>query len=165
MLKKLIILLFVVAPLGVFAQDKIAYVNVQEIFGQMPELKDVESKLATKQEEIKTELAAMEAEYQAKLEKFRNDTTEVTETILLDRQQQLEKIQARYQEHAEYSSQLLQKYQQELVGPIQQKLQKAIQKVGADKGTTYVIDGSVVLYVSPSAMNIGDAVKTELGIK
>lgn len=165
MLKKLIILLFVVAPLGVFAQDKIAYVSVQEVFGQMPELKDIESKLATKQEEIKNELAAMDAEYQSKMKKFSEDTSELTETILLDRQQQVQKIQERYQEHYQYSEQLLQKYQQELVAPVQQKLQKAIQKVGADKGVTYVIDSSAILYTSPSALNISDAVKAELGIK
>lgn len=165
MLKKLIILLFVVAPLSVFAQDKIAYINTQEVFGQLPELKDVESKFATKQEEIKKNLAAMEAEYQAKLDAFSKDTTEVTESIVMDRQKQLQQIQERYETYAQNSSKELQEYQQQLLAPLQQKMQKAIQKVGADKGLTYIVEAGVLLYTAPNAVNIADAVKAELGIR
>lgn len=165
MLKKLIILLFIVAPLSVFAQDKIAYINTQEVFAQLPELKDVESKFATKQEEIKKNLAAMEAEYQSKLEAFSKDTTELTESIVADRQKQLQQIQERYETYAQNSSKELQDYQQQLLSPLQQKLQKAIQKVGADKGYTYIIEAGVLLYTGTSAVNIGDVVKAELGIK
>lgn len=165
MLKKLIILLFVVAPLSVFAQDKIAYINTQEVFGQLPELKDVESKFATKQEEIKKNLAAMETEYQAKLDAFSKDTTTVTESIVMDRQKQLQQIQERYETYAQNSSKELQEYQQQLLAPLQQKMQKAIQKVGADKGLTYIVEAGVLLYTAPNAVNIADAVKVELGIR
>ncbi len=165
MLKKLIILLFILAPVGIYAQEKLAYINTQEVFGQMPELKDVETKLATKQEEIKKNLAAMEAEYQKKLEEFQKDSTEVTESLLLDRQTQLQQIQSRYETYAQNSSKEFGDYQQQLLAPVQQKLQKAIQKVGADKGYTYILEAGAILYTSPSAVNIGDVVKAELGIR
>lgn len=165
MLKKLIILLFIAMPLGVFAQDKIAYINTQEIFGQMPELSDVESKFATRQEEIRKSLQDMEAEYQKKLAEFQNDTTTVTQSILEDRRRQLDQIQERYEKYAQDSQKELAEYQQQLVSPLQQKLQKAIQKVGADKGFTYIIEAGVLLYVAPGAVNVGDLVKAELGIK
>jgi len=165
MLKKLVILLFIVAPLSVFAQDKIAYINTQEVFSLLPELKDVESKFATKQEEIKKNAAAMEAEYQAKLDAFSKDSTTVTESIVMDRQKQLQQIQERYEIYVQNSSKELQDYQQQLLSPLQQKLQKAIQKVGADKGYTYIVEAGVLLYTGANAVNVGDAVKAELGIK
>jgi len=165
MLKKLIILLFVAAPLAAFAQDKIAYLNTQEVFSQLPELGEVESKFATKQEEIRKNLAAMEAEYQAKLDAFSKDSTTVTESILMDRQKQLQQIQERYETYAQNSSKELQEYQQQLLAPLQQKMQRAIQKVGETKGYTYVVEAGVLLFVAPTATNIADDVKTELGIK
>lgn len=165
MIKKLIILLFILAPLAGYAQEKFAHINTQEIFAQMPELKDIESKLATRQEEIKKNLAEMEAEYQKKLEQFGKDTTTVTESILADRQKQIQQIQERYETYAQTSGKEISEYQQQLLAPVQQRLQKAIQKVGADKGYTYIIEAGALLYTSPSAVNIGDAVKAELGIK
>lgn len=165
MIKKLIVLLFILAPLGVYAQEKFAYINTQEIFAQMPELRDIESKLATRQEEIKKNLAEMEAEYQRKLEQFQKDTTTVTESILLDRQKQIQQIQERYETYAQTSGKEISEYQQQLLAPVQQRLQKAIQKIGADKGYTYIIEAGALLYTSPSAVNIGDVVKAELGIK
>ena len=54
MLKKLIILLFAIAPLALVAQEsKIAYVNSQELFGLMPELGAIETQMTTKQELVK----------------------------------------------------------------------------------------------------------------
>ena len=44
MLKKLIILMFAIAPLALVAQEtKIAYINSQEIFAMMPELGAIET--------------------------------------------------------------------------------------------------------------------------
>ena len=165
MLKKLIILLFILAPLSAFSQDKFAYVNTQEVFSKMPELKDVESKFATKQEDIKANLAAMEGEYQKKLKEFQGDTTTVTESILMDRQKQLQQIQERYETYAQNSSKELSEYQQQLLAPLQQKLQKAIQKIGAEKGYTYIVEQGVLLYTGTSAVSIDALLRAELGIK
>lgn len=165
MLKKLIILLFIAMPLGLFAQDKIAYINTQEVFSQMPELSEVESKFATRQEKIRKDLQDMEGEYQRKLAEFQKDTTTVTQSMLESRRKELDQIQERYEKYAQDSQKELAEYQQELVAPLQQKLQKAIQKIGADKGYTYIIEAGVLLYVAPGAVNVGDLVKAELGIR
>ncbi|MFR9165773.1 MAG: OmpH family outer membrane protein [Dysgonomonas sp.] len=165
MLKKLIILLLVAAPFGAFAQDKIAYINTDEVFAQLPELKDVESKLAAKQEEIKKNAAAMEAEYQNKLDEWSKDTTTVTESIALDRQKQLQQIQERYETYLQNSNKEMTDLRQQLLAPLQQKFQKAVQDVGSELGYTYIIEGGVMLYTSPSAANVNNQVKAKLGIK
>jgi len=164
MLKKLIILLLIVAPLGVYAQDKLAYINTQEVFALMPELKEVESKLATKQEEIRKVLAEIEAEYQALQEKFRTSSEELSEAVLLDRQKQLQDIQERFETYAQTSDKEFSDMRQQLLTPLQQKMQKAIQEVGAENGFTYIIELGVIPYVSTSAVDAGKLVKTKLGI-
>ena len=91
MLKKLIILFFAIAPLALVAQESnIAYINSQELFGQMPELSSIETQLNTKQEQVKKNAAALEAEYNNKMQEFQNSTDEVTESIIMDRQKQIQ---------------------------------------------------------------------------
>lgn len=165
MFKKLVILFLIVAPVGVYAQDKLAYINTQEVFTQMPEIKDVETKLSAKQEEIQKNLAAIQAEYDKKLEEFKASTVEVTEAVLTDRQKQIQQIQERYETYHENSEKEFQDLRQQQLAPVQQKLQQAIKSVGDKNGFTYIIEVGAVPYVSTSAVDAGKLVKAELGIK
>lgn len=166
MLKKLFLLLLIVAPLSVFAQDKLAFVNAEEVFSMMPELKDVESKLATKSEAIRKNAAAIEEEYNNKVKAFQNTPTDsLTEAIVLDRQKQLEDLQARYQTFLQTSQQEYEKEQQTLITPLQEKLRKAITDVGSENGYTYIFNAGALLYRDSSkAVDAGSKVKAKLGI-
>lgn len=165
MFKKLIILFLIVAPIGVYAQDKLAYINTQEVFTQMPEIKDVETKLSAKQEEIQKNLTAIQAEYEKKMEEFKADATQVTEAILTDRQKQIQQIQERFETYQENSEKEFQTLRQQLLTPIQQKMQQAIKSVGDKNGYTYIFEVGAVPYISTSAVDAGKLVKAELGIK
>ena len=60
-MKKLIALLLMIIPMSVVAQEvKIAFVNTQEVFMAMPEVSDMEKKMADLQESYKKELAQIE---------------------------------------------------------------------------------------------------------
>lgn len=167
MLKKLIILFFVIAPLALVAQEsKIAYINSQELFGAMPELSSIETQMNTKQEQVKKNATALEAEYNNKMEEFKNSNDEVTEAILIDRQKQIQQIEERYQAFMQNSEKEIRELQQKLVAPVQEKLQKAIHEVGEEKGYTFILDlasGSVA-YHSPTAIDANPLVKAKLGI-
>lgn len=165
MLKKLILLLLVIAPMTIFAQDKLAYINANEIFSKMPELKDVESKLAAKSESIRKNAAAIEKEYNDLLQKFQNTPTDsITQSIAIDRQTQLENLQARYQKFIQDSQVELEKEQQTLMAPVQQKMRQAIKDVGNEHNYTYIFDAATLLHVGSSAVDASKMVKTKLGI-
>ncbi|NDW08778.1 OmpH family outer membrane protein [Dysgonomonas sp. 520] len=165
MLKKLIILSLAFAPLAAFAQDKLAYINSQEIYYQMPEIGGVESKITAKQEEIRKTLTGLETEYTRKQEEFRADTASLTQSVLLDRQKQLEQLQERYETYAQNSQKELQELSQQLQAPLFEKLQKAIQEVGQEQGYTYIFEKNVAPYISSSAVDASKFVKPKLGIK
>ncbi len=164
MFKKLILLLIVIAPMSMFAQDKIAYINANEIFSKMPELKDVETKLAAKSETIKKNAAAIEAEYTKKVEEFQKDTTNLTESILLDRQTQLDGLRDRYQNFIQTSQAEFEKEQQTLITPIQQKMRQAIKDVGDENNYAYILDAATLLHIGSHATDASKMVKTKLGI-
>jgi outer membrane protein len=146
------------------AQDKIAYVNADEIYSKMPELKEVETKLAAKGEVIKKNIAAIEKEFNDKVEIFRTDTTGLSEAIILDRNKQLEDLRARYETFVQSSNQDMEKEHQTLVAPVQEKLRNAIKAVGDENGYTYIFNAGALLHVGSSAVDAGPKVKTKLGI-
>lgn len=172
MIKKIVLTLCLLAPITIMAQEKIAYLNAQEILFNLPEVKDVENKLAAKGETLRksleasqTELQTKYEEYGKKLEAFQKKDGSVTEDQLIQLQNGLQALQERYETHAQTSNADFEKYQQELMVPLQQKVQTAIQQVGAEQKYTYIIDASALLYSSDTAIDAGKFVKAKLGIK
>lgn len=164
-MKKLIVLLLMILPLGVFAQEgKIAFVKTQEVFMAMPEVSAMEKQMADLNEKYKVELQQMQDEYQKKYSDFVAQQDSLTENIKLRRMQEIQDIQGRMDNFVQVAQQDVQKKQQELLQPIQQKLQDAIQKVGAEKGYTYIIDPAALLYTGNDAIDATPFVRTKLGL-
>ncbi|HMM03628.1 MAG: OmpH family outer membrane protein [Prevotella sp.] len=164
-MKPLLFTLFLLLPLTFFAQNKLAYVNVDEVFSKMPELKDVETKLSTKNEAVKKSLTAMQTEYNQMLERYgKTPTDSITQAIAEDRQKQMMDFQERYRVFSNNSQQELEKEQQTLLAPLQQKLMKAIKDVGEENGYTYILNSSTLLHVGADAKDANGQVKAKLGI-
>lgn len=165
MLKKLILILFVLAPVAMFAQDKLAFVNAQEVFSKMPEMKDVEAKLLAERELIQKTSDGIRAEYEAKVKEFQATPTEqITEAILLDRQKQIGDLESRFETYQRTSMEGYEKLQQSLLLPLQEKLTKAIKDVGDENGYTYIFNDAALLYKNTSAVDAGPKIKAKLGI-
>ena len=165
-MKKLIVLLLMVLPLGAIAQEvKIAFVNTQEVFMAMPEVSDMEKQMTDLNEKYRLELQQMQEEYQKKYSDFIAQQDSLTENIKFRRMQEIQDIQGRMDNFMQVAQQDVQKKQQELLQPIQQKLQEAIQKVGEENGYTYIIDPAALLYRGTSAIDATAAVRTKLGLQ
>jgi len=161
----LLILLFVAAPvITILAQDKIAYINYQELLMKMPETKDMQAKLEAKNTVIKETAASIEKEYQDLLQKFQNDPTEVTESILADRRKQVEDLETRFKTYMETSQAEMQKEQELLFTPISEKLNRAIKEVGDQNNYLFVLDSSSLLYRNTNAVDANKLVEAKLGI-
>ena len=164
-MKKLIVLLLMILPLGAIAQEvKIAFVKTQEVFMAMPEVSGMEKQMADLNEEYRVELKQMQDEYQKKYSDFVAQQDSLTENIKLRRMQEIQDIQERMDNFVQVAQQDVQKKQQELLQPIQQKLHEAIQKVGEEKGYTYIIDPAALLYTGTNAVDATPFVRTKLGL-
>ena len=81
-MKKLIIFLLMMLPLGVFAQEsKIAIVNTQEVIQAMPEFATMQKQMADMEAKYKNEMQVMQDEYNKKYSDFvaQQDGTAYTE--------------------------------------------------------------------------------------
>ncbi len=164
-MKKLIVLLLVLLPLGVFAQEaKLAFVNVGEIFNIMPEMASIEKQLADLSDGYQKELKSMQDEYQKKYSDFVAQQDSLTENIKLRRMQEIEDIRTRMENFVPVAQQDMEKKQQELMQPVQEKIQSAIAAVGDEKGYTYMFNPQVFLYRGSSAVDATPFVKAKLGL-
>ncbi len=163
-MKQLLLLLFLL-PLSVVAQNKLAFVTIDEVFSKMPELKEVETKMATKTEAVRKNMESMETELQKKLKEFEDMPAEnKTQAITADYEKQVQDLHSRYQTFVQSSQQELEKEQQTLLAPLQQKMMKAIKDVGDENGYSLILNSNAILHVGADVKNANDQVKTKLGI-
>ena len=164
-MKKLIIFLLMMLPLGVFAQEsKIAIVNTQEVIQAMPEFATMQKQMADMEAKYKNEMQVMQDEYNKKYSDFVAQQDSLTENIKMRRMQELQDMEQRTQNFIQISQQDFQKKQGELFTPIQDKLKNAIKAVGDEKGYTYILDPQIVLYQGNTAVDPTQFVKAKLGI-
>ncbi|MBQ9218332.1 MAG: OmpH family outer membrane protein [Muribaculaceae bacterium] len=169
MLKKLLLAAFVVAPMCLMAQVKLGYVNTQEIFNVMPEKATAESTLKTASDKYETEFKNLQTAFQKKVEEYdKADKDASTPQAIKDRHnQELQDEYQKIQNFQQTAAQDLQRQQEQLLAPITQKLQNAIQAVGAEGGYTFIYDMSIpaILYTGTGAEDVSAKVKAKLGIK
>ena len=167
-MKKLIIFLLMILPLGVFAQEaKVAIVNSQEMITSMPEFKSMQTELEQMNNQFVEEMKTMEGEFQKKYSTYIAQQDSLTENIKLKRMQELEDLRTRVENFSQIAQQDMQKKQQELIAPIQDKVRIAIKAVGDEKGYAYIFDNNpgIVLYIGNAAIDATPDVKAKLGLK
>lgn len=165
---KRIALVFLAAfllPLAAWAQQKIGVVNTQEIIGSLQEVKAAEARISELDKKYSAELQAMQDEYQRKAEAYIKEQPKLSEAISKSRQQELVDLQNRIQQSAKVMQQDMERQQQTLMAPVQQKVLDAIKKVGDEKGLAYVCESAVMLYVGSNSVDITADVKAKLGVK
>lgn len=163
-MKKILVILALALPMLASAQ-KFGHINTQELFTQMPELNGVKAKMDTLQNMYENQLASMQEEFNKKVQEFQQGQATMTDGVREFRQQELADLEQRIQTFYQTAQQDIQRKQQEYLAPIHEKMAKAIENVGQEKGYTYVFDSAAMLYIAPDANDIMSDVKAKLGIK
>lgn len=171
-MKKLVIIAVVlIASLGatqaVNAQ-KIGYVDMSEIVTSMPEYAQADTALGKYRNELMQQIQVMQKEFQTNADQYVKDSTTMSDAVKEVKRSELQDQQTRLMRFQQTSQQKMQEKQQELLKPIIDKAQKAVNDVAKSKGYTYVFNDTgdgTILIVKPEGDDITAAVKTKLGIK
>ena len=165
-MKKIIVSLLLLLPLCLTAQElKIAYVNYHEIFTTLPDYTVVEDELAKMNQQYQQEAKTMEDRFNRMYADYMAQADSLAENIRVLRMQEIQDLQNRLENFVPMAQEEMQKKQQTLLAPIQDKVQKAINSVGEENGYTYIINPQAFFYMGNNAVNVTDKVKTKLGIK
>ena len=167
MIKKIVLVLLFALPVSLMAQDKLGYVNIQEIFQVMPDLTEIEKSIADMNEQYKKELDVMYQEYYAKAKEYQDNLNTMAETIKARRQSEIVDLEKRIGTFQQQANEEMQRKQMELIQALREKILKATGEVGAESNYTYIFDISSqsIAYHSPTAVDVTPLVKKKLGLK
>ena len=164
-MKKILVLLLILAPMSLFAQ-KFGYVNSPSIAQMMPEFTKAQKDLQTLQKQYADEYDRIRTELEKKGLEYEQVKDSLPSSILQRREKDLQELYTRLQQYEQESYQHLQQSQQTKLAEVNKILQDAIQAVGAEGGYICVFDiASGIPYISETLCDNLDAkVKAKLGI-
>lgn len=152
---------------GVNAQSaKFGHVDSASIMEIMPERTKVEQDLQAYAAELQSELQAMAAEYQSKLQDYQANQATMSNLIRQSKEKEIVDLETRISEFQNSADMALQAKQLELINPLIEKVQNAVNAVGKEKGFTYIFDkaAGAVVYIGDNAIDITADVKAKLGL-
>ncbi len=146
--------------------QKLGRVNFTELYQLAPEADAAREQITAMQNEAQETFSSMVEEYQSKATQFQQKSATWTAAIKDAKQKELADIEARIQEFQQTISQELQQKQAELMNPIMEKAQKAVQDLAKAQGIVAVFDSGSALYFDEAAVvDLTPAARKSLGIK
>lgn len=165
MLKKLLLAAALVVPMCLSAQSKFGYVSSTEILNLMPEKATAEKSIQDVAKKYQDEYKALQDEFSKKYGEYQALAQDTPASIKERREQELQELQTKIQNFMQVADQDIQRQQQILWAPIYEKMQTAIQAVGAENGFTFIFDSSTFLYRGADAVDVTPMVKAKLNLK
>lgn len=160
-MKKLIVMLMMMAPVAVFAQ-KFGKVNTQTIMQSLPELSKVNGELEATAKQYENELKSMQEELQRQSEAYEKAKSTMNATTQQQKEQELQGLYQKIQQTYQDNQQALQKAQQEKMQPVLNKVRNAIQNVGNTGGYTYIFVEGAAVYTGTNVEDVTSKVQSEL---
>ncbi len=169
MKKILVVVMAVMLALPVVSvAQKLGHINSQELLSLMPESKVAQEKLKAKGQEIETQMKDLQTQYQKLFTEYAEamEAKTLTPETQKAKEESLQAMQGKIQAYQEQAQKDIEKMRGDLLNPIFEKANKAIQDVGTKNGFTYIFDTSSrsIVFVSPTSENVLPLVKKELGI-
>ena len=165
-IKLTLAVVLVMGATSLFAQ-KFGRINTQEIIMAMPETKTMQENMDTFAKELSDNIETMNVEFNTKLQDFQKNYNTFSDAIKEVKEKELNDMQTRTREFQERAQQDYQKKQNDLLAPIIDKANSAIDKVAAAGGVLVVFDtstGSLAYFDEATLTDVAPAVKKELGI-
>lgn len=161
-MKKLLLIFVAIFTVGAaMAQMKLAHVDTQRLLDTMPSRKAAIEKLQKFEQDGVIELKEMEEDLRKSFAKYEQERPTLSPVRIQIEEEKLMKKQQAFQDREQSLNAEMQAYSNELNGPIQDKVVKAIEIVSDRKKLNYVLDASMLIY-SAGGTDITDEVLVEL---
>jgi len=150
---------------------KIGYTNAEFILGNMPESKQIQADLEVHEKQLASQLEAKSKDFQAKYQEYQQNAQNMIPEVRADKERELQTLDQNIRKFQQDAQQSLARKQAELVQPVYDKIQAAIDKVAKANGYTHVINsgapdmGINILLYARDEDNISNLVFQELGIE
>lgn len=167
MLKKIALILLLIAPISVFAQ-KFGHIKTQDILTVMPEYTKAQTDLQTMRQQWESEIKVVQDDFQKKFTAFQQEQANLPKNILERRQNDLQQLHERGLQMQQDAQMELEKSWLSMMEPIAKKIDDAIKAVGQEGNYVYIFDLNTtqIPFVNETlSTDVTSAVKAKLGLK
>jgi len=164
-IKILILIVFVALTGRVSAQElKFGHINIQQLVAELPEKKAADAQLQAEAQKLQDQLKVMSDDLEKKYADYMAQRDSLPDLIRATKEKEIQDLDTRIKQYNQMAQQTLAQKEQQLLQPIIQKVQNAIEEVGKEKGLIYIFDISsqVVVYHSDQSIDCGPFVQEKL---
>lgn len=147
---------------------KVGYADVDYIFSQMPEFKQIDVELKSLEAQLKKNLETKVTEFQTKLAQYQQNASTMLDAVRQNTERELQQLQQNIEKMQQDAQTEINKKQTSMMEPVYTKVGKGIEAVAKENGFTFVLNQQiggldVILYGDPT-MDISDLVLKKMGI-
>lgn len=154
--------------LGLMAQMKVGYTNVEYVLSLMPEAKQIESDLSAYEKQLSTQLESKYQDYQTKVAEYQQNAESYTDVVRADKESEIVNLQTSIQEFEANAQNSLVNKRNQLLQPAFEKIGVAIEQISEENGYTHVFNmtagGQSILLYAREEDNVTNLVLAKLGI-
>lgn len=173
-MKKLLFVLVLAAGVLSFGRSeaqtlKIGYTNADMILASLPEAKQIETDLTAYRTQIQKQMESKVQEFEQKRKIYQETAGDLIESVRKDKEQELMSLQQNIQKFERDAQADLQKKNAELLSPVYQKIQVAINDVAKAEGYSHVFSsdagGMPILLYADEQYDLTKKIVEKLGGK
>ena len=161
------LLLTLTTTLG--AQElKFAHIDIQKLVATLPDKVKADKALQDEANKLQSQLKIMSEELDKKYSEYMSQKDSLPDLVKSIKEKEIQDQNQRIQNYNQLAQQSLGQKEQELLKPIIEKVQKAIDEVGAENGFIYIFDVTTpgtFAYMSTKSVDILPLVKQKLNLK
>jgi outer membrane protein len=150
------------------ASTKIGFADVDYIFSQMPEAKQIDAELKSTQTQLKNQIDAKTQEFQKKLADYQQNLNTMLDAVRQNTERELTQLQENLQKLQQDAQTTIQNKQAQLMEPVYKKVGKAIEEVAKENNYTFVLNQQIggldVILYGDEKNDVSDLVLKKLGV-
>lgn len=166
MLKKLALVIMLIAPMSIFAQ-KFGYFKSEAIIPVMPEYAKAQNDIEALRKQYEDEIKRASDEFSKKFAAFQKEQKSLPQNILERRQKELQDLQEKAMQFQQDAQQQLEKSYRDMMIPVYEKMEKAVKTVAKAGGFLMVFDmnRTDIPYIDEAQVkDVTNDIKTNMGI-
>jgi outer membrane protein len=172
-MRKLVLLaalgmLAIVSHAQTASATKVGYADIDYIFTQMPESKQIESELKSLQTQLKNQIDGKYQEFQKKLQEYNANINNMIDAVKANTERELQQMQQNIEKLQQDAQTTVQNKNNALMEPVFTKVGKAIEDVAKENGYTFIlsqqIGGLDVILYGDEKNDVSDLVLKKMGV-
>jgi len=144
--------------------QKLGHVDTQAILMELPERTDAQAAIEARAAEYEMEMTSMQQQLQTKLQEYQAKAETWPAAIRQQKERELQALDQGLQEFASTVQNDLAQMEQDLLMPMIERVQQAINDVGDELGFSYIFDTSAGATVYVGGEDVGPAIRAKLGM-